>query len=68
MGIEGSLQSGHLVSELKSDLAVRVRRLALADLAICLLMLIETREALPTLQFISRYADSVTEWVCDFAS
>ena len=68
MGIEGSLRSDHQVSELKSDLAVRVRRLALADLAICLLMLIETREALPTLQFISGYADSVTKWVCDSAS
>jgi hypothetical protein len=68
MGIEESLQSGHQVSDLKSDLAVRVRRLALADLAICLLMLIETQEALPTLQFISGYADTVTGWVCDFAS
>jgi hypothetical protein len=66
--MSGLLESTEKIGGLKSDLAVKVRRLALADLTICLLLLIETREALPTLQFISSYADTVTRWVCDFAS
>lgn len=63
-GIEHLLESDEELEALKSDLALRVHRLATADLAICLLMLIETREPLPTLEFISAYSESVQRWVC----
>jgi len=68
LGIDRLLESDQRVAHLKEDLAVRVGRLAMADLGVCLLLLMETRESLPTLEFISGYAETVKRWVCDSAS
>lgn len=68
VGINHLLESDQHVTTLRSELAERVKRLAMADLAICLLLLIETREPLPTLEFISDYAETVKRWVCDSTS
>lgn len=68
VGIDHLLKADQHANTLKSELAVRVRRLAMADLAVCLLLLKETREPLPTLDFISGYAETVRRWVCDSAS
>ena len=65
LGSQHLLESDEKLELLKSDLALRVHRLAMADLAICLLMLIETREPLPTLKFISTYPESVQRWVLE---
>jgi hypothetical protein len=64
LGIDRVAESESYVETMRADLAVRVEHLAMADLAVCLLMILETDETLPTLKFVSDYAGIVKRWVC----
>jgi hypothetical protein len=64
LGIDRGAESEDYVETMRVDLAVRVERLAMADLAVCLIMILETDETVPTSKFISGYAGAVKRWVC----
>jgi hypothetical protein len=64
LGIDRGAESEDYVETMRVDLAVRVERLAMADLAVCLTMILETDETVPTSKFISAYVGAVKRWVC----
>jgi len=64
LGIDRLAESEDYVKSMRADLAVRVERLAMVDLVVCLLMILETDATRPTTRFISDYAEKVKRWVC----